>query len=307
MSDKVYDMLILGGGPAAFTAAIYAKRSGLDVAIIERTMPGGAVAITQEVCNYPGFKCIGGMELATLMYEHVCSLNIETIFDEVIGTELSDDIKNIKCFNGTYKARTIIISIGAATRKLNLENERKFLGKGISYCATCDGNLFKDKAVAVVGGGNCALEDAIYLSNLASKVYLIHRRDQFRGDDILVKTLEVQTKIEQVLYSVPKKLIGEEVIKGIEVENLVSKTSKILDVEGIFVAIGRGPDTEIIDKQVKKNEAGYIIGDEKMRTNLPGVYVAGDIRNTPLRQIVTACSDGAIAATTAFTYLKTGK
>ncbi len=307
MSDKIYDLIIIGGGPAGFTAGIYAKRSGLDVALIEKGVPGGAVAITYEVLNYPGIKQIGGPELATMMYEHAESLGVEMIFDEVKNTHLTDTVKTVECFGGTFKAYTVIICIGAAARKLGLDNERQFIGKGISYCATCDGSLFKDKDVAIVGGGNTALEDAVYMSNLAKRVYLIHRRDEFRGDDILVNDVKSRENIELVLCSKPVKINGTDTLQSVEVENLIDKSIRTLDVAALFVSIGRGPDTEVIDKQVKLNDAGYIVGDEKMQTNVDGVYVAGDIRQTPLRQIVTACSDGAIAATSAFTYIKTNK
>lgn len=307
MSQKVYDVLIIGGGPAGFTAGIYAKRAGLDVAMIEKGVPGGAVAITYEVCNYPGFKQIGGPELATLMFEHMQSLGVEVIFDEVKNTALTDQVKTVECFNGTYKAHTVILCLGAAARKLNLDNERQFIGKGISYCATCDGNLFKDQDVAIVGGGNSALEDAVYMSNIAKKVYLIHRRDQFRGEEILAKEVKETKNIELVLCSRVAKLNGESTLQSIEVENLVDKSLKTIDLSALFVSIGRGPDTEVVDKQVALNQAGYIVANEKMETNVAGVYVAGDIRETPLRQIVTACSDGAVAATSAFTYIKLNK
>ncbi|MDR0850160.1 MAG: FAD-dependent oxidoreductase [Christensenellaceae bacterium] len=302
-----FDLLILGAGPAGFSAAIYAKRAGLNVGIIEKSVPGGAVAITQEVCNYPGIKSIGGMELAAQMFEHMTSLGVEIIFDEVVSTDFSGKEKFIKCLKGEYTAKTVLIAIGAAARKLNLNNERDYLGRGLSYCATCDGTLFKGKTVAVVGGGNSALEDAVYMSGLADKVYLIHRRGEFRGDDILEKTVRANQNVELMLYSRISALEGKPNLKQIELENIQDGTTKKLNTEGVFVAIGRGPDTEVIDKNVAKNEAGYIIADEKMRTNIEGVYVAGDIRDTPLRQIVTATADGAIAATSAFGFIKSGK
>lgn len=307
MSDKVYDLVIVGGGPAAMTAAIYAKRAGMDVVMIEKGIPGGAVATTYEVANYPGFITISGMDLSTKMFEQTQKLNIETVFDEVKDTQLTDTIKTVVCYNTTLKGKTVLLAPGAAARRLNLENERQYIGRGISYCATCDGALFKDKTVAVVGGGNSALEDALYLANIAKKVYLIHRRDQFRGEEILAKQVRESEKIELVLNAVPVKLLGDTVIRGIDVQDKITSEVRTLDLDGIFVAIGRGPDTEFVDKNVKLNEAGYIIGDENMKTNLDGVYVGGDIRNTPLRQIVCACSDGAIAATKAFEYIRTNK
>ena len=305
--QELYDMILIGGGPAAFTAGIYARRSGLSVLMIEKNIPGGAVAITNEVCNYPGFQKIGGPELANLMFEHATSLGVDVVFDEVTSTVLDGKEKIVNTFNGTYKARTVIICLGAAARKLAAEGEKAYFGKGISYCATCDGNLYKDKVVAVVGGGNSALEDAVYMSNIAKKVYLIHRRDEFRGDDILVKDVKSQPNIELVLCSKVNKIEGDGKLQNIVVENIPNKTTSNITLDGLFVSIGRGPDTEVIDKKVVRNESGYIPGDEKMKTNLDGVYVAGDIRETPLRQIVTACSDGAIAATAAFQYIKSNK
>lgn len=307
MTDKIYDMIIIGAGPGGMTAAIYAKRAGLDVVMIEKTLPGGAVATTYEVANYPGFTSISGMDLATKMFEHVQSLDVEMVFDEVKDTQLTETIKTVTCFNTVLKGKTVVIALGATTRKLNLENERQFVGRGISYCATCDGALFKDKTVAVVGGGNTALEDTMYLANLAKKVYLIHRRDQFRGEEILSKQVVEKENIELVLNSVPVQINGDTVIKSIDVQNKITNETRNLELDGLFVAIGRGPDTEFIDKAIQLNDAGYIVSDECMRTNVAGVYVAGDIRNTPLRQIVTACSDGAIAATKAFEYIKTNK
>ncbi len=307
MTDKIYDMIIIGAGPGGMTAAIYAKRAGLDVVMIEKTLPGGAVATTYEVANYPGFTSISGMDLATKMFEHVQSLDVEMVFDEVKDTQLTETIKTVTCFNTVLKGKTVVIALGATTRKLNLENERQFVGRGISYCATCDGALFKDKTVAVVGGGNTALEDTMYLANLAKKVYLIHRRDQFRGEEILSKQVVEKENIELVLNSVPVQINGDTIIKSIDVQNKITNETRNLELDGLFVAIGRGPDTEFIDKAIQLNDAGYIVSDEYMRTNVAGVYVAGDIRNTPLRQIVTACSDGAIAATKAFEYIKTNK
>ncbi len=303
----LYDVIIIGGGPAGFTAGIYARRAGLSVLMIEKNCPGGAVAITSEVCNYPGFQKIGGVELSNLMFEHTLSLGVEAIFEEVTSTDFSGKEKIVKTFNGTYKGKTVILCLGAATRKLSAEGEKAFFGKGISYCATCDGNLFKDQTVAVVGGGNSALEDAIYMSNIAKKVYLIHRRDEFRGDDILVKDVKAQENIELVLCAKVNKVEGDNKLSNIVVENIPEKTTSNLAIDGLFVSIGRGPDTEIVDKAVEVSDTGYILSDERMRTNVDGVYVAGDIRQSPLKQIVTACNDGAIAATTAFQYIKSNK
>lgn len=304
--SEVYDIIILGGGPAGLTAGIYAKRAGMKVAVIEKATPGGQVTTTYEVCNFPGFEKISGIDLATKMFTHVSNLGVDILFEEIKDTVLEGDIKKVITYSGTYSAKTVIICLGAAARRLNLDNERAYIGKGVSYCATCDGTLFKDKVVAVVGGGNTAIEDAIYLSNLAKKVYLIHRRDQFRAETILSQSLKKQSNIEYVLNSVVTAISGDSIIRKITVSNLQDKTQKDIEVDGLFVAIGRGPDTDIVHG-VKLDDKGYIIADEKMQTSIPGVYVCGDIRNTQLRQIVTACSDGAIAATKAYEYISTHK
>lgn len=302
---KVYDVAILGAGPGGMTAAIYARRAGLDVVVIEKGDVGGALNVTYEVANYTGFEKISGKDLAKKMYEHTKTLNTEYVFDEVKKVSVDGEIKKVECFKtGCYEARTIILGFGASVRKLNLENERNFVGRGISYCATCDGKLFEGKTVAVVGGGNTALEDCFYLSNFAKKVYLIHRREEFRGDEILVKQVKEKDNIELVLNSIPSKLIGAEALEAIEVTNKVTEKTSTINLDGLFVCIGRGPDTEMIDGNLELTENGYIKTDDCMRTNYEGVFAIGDIRSTPLRQIVTACSDGAIAATKAFEYIK---
>lgn len=305
--EKIYDIAILGGGPAGITAGIYAKRAGLNVIIIEKNMPGGQIAKTHEVANYTGIEKISGIDLAQKMFDHANSLKIEFMFDEVKSVSLTEDIKELVLFGGTIKARAVIISLGAAARKLNLSNERGFIGRGISYCATCDGSLYKDKEVAIVGGGNTAIEDAIYLANLVKKLYVIHRRDSFRSDkclqESLIKANDEKNNVEYVLNSVVTGLSGNKNLEKIKVTNLQEKTEKEIKLDGLFVAIGRGPDTDFLTG-VKLDENGYIITDNHMKTNIPGVFAAGDIRVTALRQIVTACSDGAIAATKAFEYIK---
>ena len=302
--EKIYDIAILGAGPGGMTSAIYARRAGLDVVIIEKGAVGGALNATYEVANYTGFEKISGKELAEKMYNHTKTLNTEYVFDEVKKVSVEGDVKIVECYKGTYKARTLILGFGASVRKLNLDNERSFVGKGLSYCATCDGKLFEDKTVAIVGGGNTALEDCYYLSNIAKKVYLIHRREEFRGEKILIEQIKQKENIELVLNSYVSKLEGGDTLQKIETTNKVTNETATLNLDGLFVCIGRGPDTEMIDGDLKLTENGYILTDECMRTNYDGVFAIGDIRNTPLRQIVTACSDGAIAATKAFEYIK---
>lgn len=302
--EKIYDIAILGAGPGGMTSAIYARRAGLDVVIIEKGAVGGALNATYEVANYTGFEKISGKDLAEKMYNHTKTLNTEYVFDEVKKVSVEGYVKTVECYKGTYKARTLILGFGASVRKLNLDNERSFVGKGLSYCATCDGKLFEDKTVAIVGGGNTALEDCFYLSNIAKKVYLIHRREEFRGEKILIEQIKQKENIELVLNSYVSKLEGGDTLQKIETTNKVTNEISILNLDGLFVCIGRGPDTEMIDGDLKLTENGYILTDECMRTNYDGVFAIGDIRNTPLRQIVTACSDGAIAATKAFEYIK---
>ena len=303
--EKIYDIAIIGGGAAGITAGIYAKRAGLDVIIFEKNVPGGVISTSFEVANYPSFSLISGMELATKMFEQVSSLGVPFEFDEVNKVYVDGDIKVVQCLRNTFKAKAVILAQGATVRRLNIENENKFLGRGISYCATCDGNFFKDKIVTLVGGGSTALEDVFYLSNLCKKVYLVHRRDEFRGENILAERLRKTQNVEFVLNSVVSQLFGSDHLEKIEVTNRLTQEKKVLETEGLFVCIGRGPDTDIVVGDLKKNENGYIITDENMKTNIEGVYAVGDIRNTPLRQIITACADGAIAATKIFEYLRT--
>jgi len=302
--EKIYDVAILGAGPGGLTAGIYAKRAGLDVVIIEKGAVGGAVATTYEVANYPGFIKISGAELSEKMFEHAKSLNIDFVWDEVKKVVPEGEEKVVECYKQTIKARALILGFGASVRKLGLSNERAFVGKGISYCATCDAMFFKDKEVAIVGGGNTALEDCYFLANQAKKVYLIHRRDEFRGEAILIKQIKEKENIELVLNSTVTDLYGETNLTGIEVTNKVTNEKTKINLDGLFVCIGRGPDTEMVAGDLNLSETGYIITDECMRTNFDGVFAIGDIRQTPLRQIVTACSDGAIAATKAFEIVK---
>lgn len=304
----VYDIIIVGGGPAGLTSAIYGLRAGKKVLVIERFMPGGQVALTKEIKNYPGYESIDGFVLATNMFNQATSLGMELITSDVLDYEFNGEIKKVKTYEGTFEGKTVILCLGASAKELELENEKRFLGRGVSYCATCDGNFFKDKTVAVVGGGNTAFEDVIYLSNLAKKVYLIHRRDAFRGDYASLEKLNTlakdNSKLEYVLNSTIVNLCGTEKLESIKVENKLTKEIQTLDVEGVFVAIGRKPDTDLVKDKISLDDKGYIITDADMKTNIDGVYAAGDVRQKTLRQIVTACSDGAIAVLSALTYLQ---
>lgn len=302
----IYDSIIIGGGPAGLTAAIYSIRAGKSVLLFERQVIGGQVAYTSMVDNYTGIKHIDGATLSSMMFEHAKSLGLQINYSEVIDLDFSEKIKKVKTHKGTFEAKTIILCLGASAKKLDIENEKKFLGRGISYCATCDGNFFKDKNVAVVGGGSTSLEDTIYLSNLAKKVFLIKRRAEFSGEKILcekVLALSKTPKVEVITNSSVEKIVGEDKLEKIVVKNLVDGSFKELEVDGLFIAIGRKPDTEMVFEKLNLDKNGYIITDEKMQTSVPGVYACGDVRAKQLRQIVTAVNDGAIASVNANEYI----
>ena len=302
----MYDIIIIGGGPAGLTASIYALHAKKSVLLIERYAPGGQVAQTGKIENYPGFKSIDGLELSNLMFEQASDLGLETIYTDVIKYDLLGKVKKVETYDGTFECKAVVLALGAVARQLDVENEKKFIGKGISYCATCDGNFFKDKNVAVVGGGNTSFEDCLYLADIVNKIYLIHRRDEFRGDKhtlLKLKEFEKVGKIEFVLNSVVKALNGEDKLISVVVENKIDKTLREIFVDGLFVAIGRRPDTSLIQDIITLDENGYIITDENMRTNIDGVYAVGDVRQKRLRQIVTACSDGAISAVDIIDYI----
>ena len=297
----MHDLLILGAGPAGLTAGIYGARGGLKTVIVERKSFGGQAAITPEVENYPGVQHTDGFTLTFTMEQQARSFGVDFVYDEVESVSLDGDVKSVTTKNnGVIEAKSIIIACGAEAKKLGVERETELIGKGISYCATCDGRFFKGKPVAVVGGGNTAVEDALYLSAFASEVYLIHRRDQLRASAVLAD--KVKNSSVHILWdSVVESLEGDPLEK-INVKNVKTGETKALDVACVFVAVGQTPASSMfIDKIAHEN--GYILADENMATNLNGVFVAGDIRKTPLRQIVTACADGAIAAESTIKYL----
>lgn len=305
--ENIYDVIILGGGPASMSAGIYASQTKLKTLLIEKDTFGGQIATTSSVSNYLGFTKISGLELSKKMHEHLNSTGIEIVHEEVTSTNLDGDIKTVYTHNNCYKAYAVIIGIGTMVRKLGVENENKYLGHGLSYSSLNDRDKFINKSVAVVGGGNSAIEDALYLSEKASHVYLIHRRNEFRADPKLVEELhhaiDFEHKIELCLECKPYAIEGENV-ENFKLLHIPDEKIIDLKVDGIFVAIGRGANTDIIDEKILRDQSGYIITNEKMETNIDGVYAVGDIRNTPIRQIVTAVSDGAIASLTALGYIK---
>lgn len=300
----MYDLIIIGAGPAGLSAAVYAARAELDFIVIEGSMmQGGQVLTTYDVDNYLGLPGIGGFDMGMKFAEHAKKLGVTFVTENVISMEIQRNVKSVKTDKNTYETKTIIIATGAVHKKAGIPGEAEFTGKGVSYCATCDGAFFKNKVTAVVGGGDVAVEDALYLSRMCGKVYLIHRRDEFRAAKSLVKKARETDNIEFVLDSVVEKVDGENKVRSINIRSKKGATIKTLEVDGVFFAVGMQPVTAFVDKNIEMNEAGYIIAGEDCATNIPGVYAAGDIRTKQLRQIVTAAADGANAVTSVEKYI----
>lgn len=303
--SQVYDTIIIGAGPAGLSAGIYAKRAELKSIIIEKTpMSGGQIVNTYEVENYLGLPNMSGFELANRFRTHCDKLGVEFVEGEVAEIKADGNNKIVTLKNGeTYETKTIIIAGGAVRRKLGVEGETELTGMGVSYCATCDGAFFRNAEVAVVGGGDVAIEDAIFLARLAKKVYVIHRRDEFRATKTLVSTLQSMENVEIVWNSVVEKIIGKDVVEKIKIQNVVTNEEKELPVEGIFVAVGTEPISSIYNGMLEMDSKGYIVAEEDCKTNVDGIFVAGDIRTKPLRQVITAVSDGANSITAVERYL----
>lgn len=297
----MYDIIIVGAGPAGLSAAIYSRRANKKTLVLEEKNYGGQIINTNCIENYPVESGISGYDFSEKLYNQVKELDAEINFEKVIEIIDKNDYKEVKTSNNIYQTKAIILATGSENRKLNLEKEEEFIGKGISYCATCDGAFYKDKEVAIVGGGNVAIEDAIYLSDIAKKVYLIHRRDTFRADETSIKKLMNKNNVEFIYNSNVTKLIGENELEAIEVTTENEK--KIVKVSGLFVAIGRVPKNNEFSKIIDVDKYGYIISNEDCHTNIKGIFVAGDNRTKKLRQLVTATSDGAVAATEAVNYI----
>lgn len=303
--SKIYDVIILGGGPAGYTAALYSARAGLSTLIIEKMTIGGQMTETGDIDNYPGFaEGIDGITLGMQMQAGAERFGAETVYDEVVGVSLGEEIKKIEtAFSGEFSAKTAIIATGAGPRKMGLDGEEDFAGQGIHYCAHCDGRFYKDKTVVVIGGGNTAVGDALYLSNLAKKVYLVHRRDSFRASKVLVDALDKVENLELVLNSKPSELMKNGGLAGLVTENVVTGEQREIAADGIFVSIGRVPATGIFEGQISLDNSGYIMAGESTETSAKGVFAAGDVRVKALRQVITAASDGAMAAHFAGEYL----
>lgn len=301
----LYDVIILGGGPAGLTAAMYASRARLSTLLIEKTYPGGQLMMCENIENFPGFAGGHGMELGNTIREQAEKFGMQTKLTEIERVDLLGLEKLLCTADGErIHGRTVILSLGAKPRQLGVPGELEFLGRGVSYCAVCDGAFFKDKKLIVVGGGDTAVEDSIFLTRYASSVSIIHRREQFRAQKIIQERAFASPTIKVHWNSVIKQIGGRDMVDHVILENVATRQTSKMDVDGVFVLIGTDPNTRMLDGQIKLDELGYILTDEHMHTNIPGVFAAGDVRHKLLRQIVTACADGAIAATAAEKYIE---
>ena len=301
----MYDIIIIGSGPAGLSAAIYAQRACLDTIVIEKNgISGGQVLNTWEVDNYPGFPGVTGFELSRQFREHANKLGARVVQDEVVQVELSGNVKKVVCEEETYEARCVILASGAHHRTLEVPGEEELRGAGVSYCATCDGAFFRGRTVAVVGGGDAALEDAIFLARMCEKVYIVHRRDKLRGAKRLQERLQALGNIEFVWNSETVAIEGDAQVEALRLRQTKTGEERRLDVEGVFIAVGIAPESELYAGQLELDEQGYILADESGQTSVPGVFAAGDVRTKALRQILTAASDGANCVASAERYLQ---
>ncbi|NLI60216.1 MAG: thioredoxin-disulfide reductase [Clostridiales bacterium] len=298
------DIIIIGGGIAGLTAGMYAKRGGMETLLFEKMFVGGQAATTYSIENYPGFiEPISGPDFAMRMEEHARKFGLEIFYDEVKEVVVDGKIKKVITDNKEYETKTIILAMGASPKMLGLEKEEQFRGRGVSYCATCDGTFYKDKVTAVVGGGDTAVEDAMFLAQYASKVYLIHRRDQLRASKILQDRILAHPKIEILWDTVVESIVGEEEVEGITVKNLKTEERSQLELDGFFIAIGIQPNSELVKGKIQMSDDGFVLAGETMATNVPGVFVVGDLRYKQIWQLVTAASDGAVGTLSAQRYI----
>ena len=301
----IYDVIIVGGGPAGLTAAIYAKRAGLSMILLDPSpMSGGQIVKTYEVDNYPGLPGKSGMELGMAFRQHGEKLGAEYRVESVKSIGVENGYKQVVTRKETYLAKTVILCTGAVNRKLGVAGEKEFTGAGVSYCATCDGAFFRKKDVAVVGGGDVALDDAIYLSRFASRVYLIHRRDEFRGAQSLVDEASSKENVTFVMDTVVNQVDGENMVTGVETLNKKTGEKSTIPVNGVFMAVGTQPNTAGIEGLPDTDEKGYVIAGEDCVTSIPGIFAAGDLRTKQLRQVITAAADGANAITSVQNFLR---
>lgn len=302
--EKIYDMIIVGGGPGGYTAALYGARAGLDVLIIERLSAGGQMNLTGQIDNYPGFpEGVDGFQLSYNMQQQAERFGAKTKYAEVLELQLEEKEKSVRTNEGTYLAKTVVISTGANPRQLGVERENEMIGRGVGYCAHCDGGFYRGKRVVVVGGGNSAVAEALYLSRIAREVILVHRRDTLRATQIYLKPLQEAPNVRILWDSEVAELLGDEVLSEVKIRNLKTGEVQLLEAQGLFVSIGRKPATDLVKDQLTLDGAGYIMAGEDTKTNIPGVYAVGDVRTKELRQIVTAVADGAMAAHVAEQFL----
>lgn len=300
----IYDMVIIGGGPGGYTAALYAARAGLDTVVLEKLSAGGQMALSAQIDNYPGFEeGIDGFTLGEKMQSGAECFGAKTELAEVLSVELGGETKVIETSEGTFLGRTVVLSTGASPRTMGLPGEKELVGRGINYCAACDGMFYKGKTVVVVGGGNSAAAEAMVLSRIAKKVILVHRRDTLRATKIYHEPLKKADNVEFCWNSAVTELLHEEKVTGVKIADVNTGEERMIPCDGVFVSIGRAPATELVKGQIALDDSGYAIADETTRTNIPGVFAVGDVRTKPLRQIVTAVADGAMAAHFAEEYL----
>lgn len=300
----VYDVIIIGGGPAGLSAGLYAGRGKLKTLLIEKETFGGQTATTHEVENYPGVSKITGPELSEVMREQVENFGVEIVKEGVVEVDFESDIKVVKTYENEFKAKTIILAMGAKPRLAGFKNENEFRSMGVSYCATCDGAFFEELDIAVIGGGDSAITEALYLTRFAKTIKIIHRRKEFRAAKSLLKKAEDHEKIEFILDTVVEEAQGDGILEKLILRNVINNEKSELIVSGCFVFVGLDPINDIIKDKIDLDDFGYVISSEDMKTNIPGVFVAGDLRQKNLRQIITAASDGAIASTMAEKYLE---
>lgn len=293
---KIYDMLVVGGGPGGYTAALYAARSGLSVAVLEKLSAGGQVALTHQIDNYPGFpEGIDGFTLGMNMQQGAERFGAESHLTEVTGMQLAGEVKTVETSDGPFYGKTVVIATGANPRKLGLPKEQELTGRGVSYCASCDGMFYRGKTVVIVGGGNTAAADAMVLSRVCKKVILVHRRDTLRATKIYHDPLMKTENVEFKWNSVVTELVENGKVTGVKLRNVQTGEESQVDCDGVFVSVGRQPATELVKGQLPLDEGGYIVADESTCTPIPGVYAVGDVRKKALRQVVTAVADGAVA------------
>lgn len=302
--ERIYDMIVIGGGPGGYTAALYAARAGLDTLVLEKLSAGGQMALTDKIDNYPGFEeGVDGFVLGEKMRAGAERFGAKTELAEVLGVELQSDVKKVETSEGSFYGRTVVLSTGAVPRELGVEGEKTLVSRGVHYCAACDGMFYKGKTVVVVGGGNTAVADALLLSRVAEKVILVHRRDTLRATKLYHQPLMQASNIELRWNSTVVELLRDSRLSGVKLKDVRTGEETLIECDGVFVSVGRAPATDLVKGQLKLDAGGYVVADESTQTNLPGVFAVGDVRTKALRQVVTAVADGATAVHYAEEYL----